>query len=82
MQQCSCINTYRYPNGPDGTPICVICGADWPEDVDGDEVVSPEVERRAKELYHDHMKDKVCLWDKCSDEYQKAWILIAEKDLE
>lgn len=79
MQKCSCTNAYSYPKH--GGPVCVICGKDWPTG----EFVGPKVERRAKELFHDH-KGLTCIddtyWNKTSPEYREAWILIAEEDLE
>tara|TARA_R110000744_G_scaffold147612_2_gene260564 strand:- start:558 stop:830 length:273 start_codon:yes stop_codon:yes gene_type:complete len=82
MKKCNCDNTYRYPEK--GKHVCVICGKDWPDDIESSNY-SEAVKRKAKELYHDHM-DLSCtndfMWGQCSVDYREAWLTIAKEDLE
>ncbi len=56
MQQCNCTNTYRYPEN--GKHVCVICGEDWPEEVetkDANEVMC-DMFKEHKKLTANHTK--------------------------
>ena len=80
MQQCRCDNTYKYPE--DGKPVCVICGVDWPDDLEADS----EEEALAKEHYFKHLGlnkyEYAHMWDQCDTNYKQAWVTIAKADLE
>ncbi len=74
MQTCSCTNTYKYPDF--GKSVCVICGANWPDDLEA----TYEEEEAAKQAYAKHLniqKELVnTMWSRCSQPYREAWLTI------
>lgn len=83
MQQCKCGNAYKYPTN--GGTVCVVCGEDWPDTYEKTEE-DKAVKALAKKLYSKHLKlnseQEKFMWNQCHENYQKAWIAIAEGDLE